>query len=198
MKKIKITNLKTVCAGCLVFSVFVAQGFAQEDAYYSTVERTLNNYEQNQPAESYENIPPPETVPLTTSETHALGQSSESSNYPSGQDDLQNVSQPESKVIINKITAVPGLPDQKSKESIVIDVLELKDMEIADVLKLISKKSGLNIVAGKNVKGKITIYLKNVEVRDALRIILESNDMAYAEEDGIIKVMGAKDYELAY
>lgn len=83
-------------------------------------------------------------------------------------------------------------------QNIIIDVLELKDMDIGDVLKLISKKSGLNIVAGQEVKGKVTIYLKNVDVRDVLRIILESNDLAYAEEKGIIRVMGAKDYELTY
>ncbi len=88
--------------------------------------------------------------------------------------------------------------DQKKQAKIMIDVLELKDMDIGDVLKLISKKSGLNIVKGRNVKGQVTIYLKDVDVRDALRIIMESNDLAYAEEDGIISVMTAKDYELAF
>lgn len=90
-------------------------------------------------------------------------------------------------------------PASKPKQEInLLDVLELKDMDIGDVLKLISKKSGLNIVMGQNVRGRVTIYLKNVDVRDALRIILESNGLAYAEEDGIIKVMTDKDYELAY
>ena len=81
---------------------------------------------------------------------------------------------------------------------IVLDALELKDMDIVDVLKLISKKSGLNIVAGKNVKGKVTIYLKSVGVRDALQIILESNDLAYVEEGGIIKVLTAQDFQQLY
>lgn len=79
-----------------------------------------------------------------------------------------------------------------------IDVLELKDMDVIDVLKLIAQKSGLNIVAGQNVRGQITIYLKNVDVKDALRIILESNDLAYAEEGGIIRVMTAQEYEMKY
>ena len=82
--------------------------------------------------------------------------------------------------------------------SLVIDVLELKDMDIGDVLKLLSKKSGLNIISGKNVTGKVTIYLKNVDVRDALRIILESNDLAYVEENGIIKVIPGPQFEAAY
>ena len=83
-------------------------------------------------------------------------------------------------------------------KGIVLDALELKDMDIVDVLKLISKKSGLNIVAGKNVRGKVTIYLKNVDVRDALQIILESNDLAYVEDGGSIKVLTAQDFQQMY
>ncbi|MFA5659291.1 MAG: secretin N-terminal domain-containing protein [Oscillospiraceae bacterium] len=82
--------------------------------------------------------------------------------------------------------------------SLILDVLELKDMDINDVLKLLSKKSGLNIISGKNVAGKVTIYLKNVDVRDALRIILESNDLAYVEENGIIKVIPGQQFETLY
>jgi len=84
------------------------------------------------------------------------------------------------------------------KEDIIIDVLELKNMGIQDFLKLISKKSGLNIVAGQNVTGKVTIYLKDVDVRDALRIVLEANNLAYVEEGNIIKVMPSQDFELKY
>lgn len=87
---------------------------------------------------------------------------------------------------------------QEEAVSMTLETLELKDMDILDILKLISKKSGLNIAAGKNVKGKITIFLKNVNVWDALRIILETNDLAYEQEEGIVKVMTAKEYEMIY
>ncbi|MFH1655817.1 MAG: secretin N-terminal domain-containing protein [Candidatus Omnitrophota bacterium] len=87
---------------------------------------------------------------------------------------------------------------QARDDAIIIDSLELKDMDILDVLKLVSKKSGLNIATGKNVHGKVTIFLKNVDVWDALKIILEANDLAYAQEGDIIKVMTAKEYELIY
>ncbi|MFZ5800581.1 MAG: secretin N-terminal domain-containing protein [Candidatus Omnitrophota bacterium] len=88
--------------------------------------------------------------------------------------------------------AVPEVP------KIIVDSLELKDMDIMDVLKLLSQKTGLNIVAGKNVRGKITLYLKNVDVRDVLRIILETNELAFEEDGNIIKVMTARDYELLF
>jgi MSHA type pilus biogenesis protein MshL len=92
----------------------------------------------------------------------------------------------------------PGQNIVMEGNSLMMDVLELKDMDIGDVLKLISKKSGLNIISGKNVTGKVTIYLKNVDVRDALRIILESNDLAYVEENGIIKVIPGQQFETIY
>jgi type II secretory pathway component GspD/PulD (secretin) len=62
-----------------------------------------------------------------------------------------------------------------------IDVLEVKNMDIYDVLELIAIKSGLNIIAGEDIEGKVTIYLKHVDVRDALRIILDANNLAYSE-----------------
>lgn len=105
---------------------------------------------------------------------------------------LEKVQQP-AKANITTPSSVPS-PAKK----IIIDTLELKDMDIADVLKLISQKSGLNIAAGKNVQAKVTIYLKDVDVWDALRIILETNDLAYEQEGNIIKVITARDYELLF
>ncbi len=94
--------------------------------------------------------------------------------------------------------AASAQPKEAPGRKNVLDVLELKDMDILDVLKLISKKSGLNIVSGKNVRGKLTIFLKDVDVWDALQIILETNELAYVEEGNIVKVMTDKDYELTY
>jgi len=80
----------------------------------------------------------------------------------------------------------------------IIDALELKGMDILDVLKLISQKSGLNIVASNDVRGKVTIYLKEVNVWDALKIILETNNLAYEKMGNVIKVIPEKDYEMIY
>ncbi len=115
----------------------------------------------------------------------------------------KNLSTGNSPKVIGKADAVSGgssskIIEHKSNNDIVLDVLELKDMEIGDVLKLISKKTGLNIVAGNNVRGKVTIYLKNVAAKEALRIILETHNLAFVEENGIIKVMTNQDYEKIY
>ena len=76
--------------------------------------------------------------------------------------------------------------------------LDLKGVNILDVLKLISKESGLNIVAGQNVRGTVTIFLKDVDIWDALRIVLVTNDLAYEKEGGLIQVMTDADYERLY
>ena len=76
--------------------------------------------------------------------------------------------------------------------------LDLKGVNILDVLKLISKESGLNIVAGPNVRGTVTIFLKEVDIWDALRIVLVTNDLAYEREGSLIQVLTDADYERLY
>ncbi|MBN1869062.1 MAG: type II secretion system protein GspD [Candidatus Omnitrophica bacterium] len=83
--------------------------------------------------------------------------------------------------------------------AVMIDVLDLKAMEILDVLKLISQKSGLNIVAGQNIKGKVTVFLKDVEAREVLRIIVAAYGWAYVQDgENIIRIMTDKEYETIF
>ncbi|MCX5716131.1 MAG: energy transducer TonB [Candidatus Omnitrophica bacterium] len=76
--------------------------------------------------------------------------------------------------------------------------LDIKGMDITDVLKMLALRSGLNIVAGKNVRGKVTIFLKDVDMMDAMEIILVSNDLAYDKRGNIINVMTDREYEVLY
>ena len=72
--------------------------------------------------------------------------------------------------------------------------LDLKGMDIRDVLKILSQKSGLNIVADKDVKGAVSLYLKDVDVMDALDVLVTTNDLAYEEEGLLIRIMPQKKY----
>ena len=76
--------------------------------------------------------------------------------------------------------------------------LDIKGMDVVDVIKMLATRAGLNIVVGKNVTGKVTLFLKNVNVMDAFEIILLANDLAYEKKGDIINVMTQKDYELLY
>jgi len=85
--------------------------------------------------------------------------------------------------------------DAQQKKSMILDTLDIKDMDINDVLKLLASKSGLNIIAGKSITGRVTIFLQNVEVHDALTIILKANDLAYMEGHGVVQIMTSAEYE---
>ncbi len=76
--------------------------------------------------------------------------------------------------------------------------LDIKGMDIVDVLKTLSSRAGMNVVVGKNVTGRATLFLKDVDVRDVFEIVILANDLAYEEKSGIINVMTQKDYELLY
>ncbi len=66
--------------------------------------------------------------------------------------------------------------------------LDVKDLDIVDVLRMIADQSGLNIIASKNVKGAVTINLQSVPVEKALDAILKVNNCGYVKEDNIIQV----------
>lgn len=102
------------------------------------------------------------------------------------------VSSPAEEEVLQGSDAAPSI------ETAVIDHLQLKDIEMIDVLKLLSDKSGLNIIAGKDVKGKVSMYLNRIKLKDALTTILDSNNLAYKEKDGIIFVMTSPEFERRY
>lgn len=77
---------------------------------------------------------------------------------------------------------------------IIIDVLEVQDMPVRQVLDLIQIKSGINLNMPSEIEGNVTIFLQNVDVRDALRIILDANGLAYQEHNGVFEVMTAEEY----
>ncbi len=76
--------------------------------------------------------------------------------------------------------------------------LDLKGVDILDVLKLLSQKSGLNFVAGHNVSGRVTIFANDIDVWEAFERIIDANDLAYERQGTLISVMAARDYELLY
>lgn len=76
--------------------------------------------------------------------------------------------------------------------------LDIKGMDIVEVLKIFSSRADMNLVIGKNVAGKVTLFLKDVDIWDAFEIVLLSNDLAYERKGVIINIMTQRDYELLY
>ena len=67
--------------------------------------------------------------------------------------------------------------------------LNVTQMDLQDVLRLIAEKANLNIIISKEVTGTVTLRLKNVDLWQALGAILEANEFTYREEKGIIRVV---------
>jgi len=66
--------------------------------------------------------------------------------------------------------------------------IDFKEADIHNVLRILSYKSGVNIVAGKDVKGTITIRLVDVPWERALDVVLKTYGFAYEREGNIIRV----------
>ncbi len=66
--------------------------------------------------------------------------------------------------------------------------LDFKDADIKNILRLIAEVSNLNIVAGEDVKGKVTIRLIDVPWDQALDIILFSNNLGMMRMGSVIRV----------
>jgi type IV pilus assembly protein PilQ len=89
----------------------------------------------------------------------------------------------------SQYTAQSNPPDEKaaiSEEGLVS--LDFRDADILNVLRILSYKSGVNIVTGPEVTGLVTIKLTDVPWEQALRVILQTYGYAYEKKGNIITV----------
>ena len=70
--------------------------------------------------------------------------------------------------------------------------LDFKEVDIADVLRLIAEVSDLNVIAGDEVKGKVTIRLVDVPWDQALDVILLTKGLGFARVGNVLRI-AAKD-----
>ncbi len=90
---------------------------------------------------------------------------------------------------------VKGSFDERMQTKITLDV---RDMSVIDVIRFLAQKGRFNIVTASNVQGRATFYLQSVTIKDALDIAVLSNHLAYAVENGIIRVMTEEEYAATY
>ncbi|MBU8869877.1 MAG: hypothetical protein KOO60_03270 [Gemmatimonadales bacterium] len=76
--------------------------------------------------------------------------------------------------------------------------LNVKDVSVQEVLKLIAEAGKFNIAIGSGVKGRVTLYIDDITPRDLLEIVVSVVDAAYVEEDGAVWVMEKSAYESRY
>jgi len=70
-----------------------------------------------------------------------------------------------------------------------ISLLSFQNADIKGVLRAISEYSGFNIVSGPDVKGKVTIHMKDVPWDQALDTLLEINGLGKKQSGTVITVL---------
>ncbi|HVN67461.1 MAG TPA: secretin N-terminal domain-containing protein [Candidatus Sulfotelmatobacter sp.] len=86
----------------------------------------------------------------------------------------------------------------KEKESANITIargkvfLNLKDADIKSVLQIFAKATGVNIVAGDDVTGKVTVTFSGIDPRDGLEAVLRTKGLDWFEDHGTIFVSTKK------
>ncbi len=70
--------------------------------------------------------------------------------------------------------------------------LDLKGADLRDVLRMFSEQYNMNIIAGNEVQGEVTVSFHDVSPEKALRVILNINGFDYVEEGNIMRVIALK------
>jgi type II secretory pathway component GspD/PulD (secretin) len=76
--------------------------------------------------------------------------------------------------------------------------LDLKGVDINELFKMLSAKSGITIITTPEVKGRVTVFMDNLSFSDALDVIITMQELAYERKANVVKVMTAVEYEKAY
>lgn len=97
----------------------------------------------------------------------------------------QKVTAPETTSRANSIRR-----DLGEKGKIIIDSLDLNEADLADVVRLLARIAGLNIITG-DLRGSVTVYLENVTVESALQAILASQGYGFLFDGNIVRVVDA-------
>jgi len=74
-----------------------------------------------------------------------------------------------------------------------IESLHAKNEDIANVLELLSRQYQMNVIASKNVKGKVTADLYNVSIDQVLDAICRANGLKWTREDNSIYINTAEE-----
>jgi len=75
--------------------------------------------------------------------------------------------------------------------------LDLKGVDINELFKILSEKSGMTIITTPEVKGRVTVFMENLTFSDALDVVVTMQDLAYETKGKVVKVMTSAQYEKA-
>ncbi len=99
---------------------------------------------------------------------------------------------PENKALVSSAESLSGAPTGKKETIRYTDKLislDLQGADIKSVLRLMAEYGNVSIVSGDDVKGNVTLTMKNVPWEQALDTILDVNGLAKKKIGAVISVM---------
>ena len=73
--------------------------------------------------------------------------------------------------------------------------LNFKDADLRNILRMIARSVQINIIAGPEVKGSVTMELNKVAWEQALSLVLNVNGFTYLKEGNIIRIVSAENID---
>src|SRR6266436_4107031 len=86
----------------------------------------------------------------------------------------------------------PSMPSGQAPSATKLISLDFRDADVINLLRILAAESGRNIVAGDDVKGKVSVSLHNVTWEQALNTILEARGLQRLDRDGIIRIVSTE------
>jgi len=97
-------------------------------------------------------------------------------------------------LLISALLALPApsahsaAPQGQLDEETRLFSIEVRDAEIGDVLRALAQQSGLNIILGQGVEGKVSLSFKDIPFRDAMEMVIKANGFMYTVQNNIMWV----------
>ena len=157
-------NTRRVVIGSLLLGLGVAHVWADTDS--STTESAPSSTEHPSSGSTEHAPPPPASSEGGASQSAAASSTSAESTTPAS------------------TPAAFAVPAPNGLVSV-----DFKDADVRQVLRVIALKSGVDIVAGADVEGLVTIKLTSVPWEQALDIILRTYGLTYERKNNIVRVM---------
>lgn len=67
--------------------------------------------------------------------------------------------------------------------------LDFRDMEMANVVAILASMAEINVIAGTDLTGTVTLSLKDVPLQRAIQTVLRINGLGMLEEEGIYRIV---------
>ncbi len=93
------------------------------------------------------------------------------------------------KINASSITIAPSASIDKSTNDADYITLNFKDADLRNILRMIARSAQINIIAGPEVKGSVTMELEKVRWEQALSLVLSVNGYTYLKEGNIIRIV---------